>query len=143
MADKQTKKVMSEDLAKEEFYSFIKRYRKKPGDIEDVSGAYEACIDALIEGNLHIDSDGVPSYTLIEPVKKESGEVLYDKITFKTRISPNTQSSLAKGIDLERDGARYSLVVISHLIGVASTKELDLFHKFDYEVIRQLSMVFM
>lgn len=143
MADKQTnKQAMSLEMAQEEFYGFIKLYNRKPKPIDEVSEEYEAAIDALVEGRLKIDADGVPTYTLIHPVKKESGELLYDSITLKTRIAPTVQSSLSKGIDLERDSAKYSLVIIAHIVGVASIKELDLFHKFDYEVLRHLALVF-
>ena len=143
MADnKQTKKAMSPEMAQQEFYEFLKLHVRKPKSIDEVSEDYADSIDALEDGRLQF-TDGVPVYTLMHPVKTENGEILHDKMTLKTRVLPNTASSLAAGIDLDKNASKYSLVVISHIIGVASIRELDLFHKFDYAVLRQLALLFM
>ena len=102
---------------------------------------YPKTLDALVNGRLSIVNNA-PVYNLITPINKET-EFEVKTLDFKTRILPNTMASLARGIDLKNDAVTYSLVCISHIIGLASVKELDKFIKKDYQLIQELATVFM
>lgn len=143
MSTKKQTKVMDEEVAKNEFYSFIQKWVRKPGTIDEVCDEFEECIESLMSGNLVIDNEGIPSYTLEDPVKNDSNDVVYDVIKFKTRVKPNTQANLMKGIDIQKDAATYSLVMIAHITGVTTRLELDLFGRHDYNVMRKMATVFM
>jgi hypothetical protein len=76
------------------------------------------------------------------PIKNDAGDVSKSFVEFKTRIKPTVKADLAGGINLQKDVAKYSLVVIAHIIGV-TVRELDKFESEDYDVISQLATVFM
>ena len=138
MSDKQTtKQVMSEEVALAEFHSFLSKWQKKPKPIDKLKEDYEDSIDALMDGRLVINAEKEPVYTLLVPVldKKE--------ITFKTRVKPNAKASLADGLDLQKQSAKFALRLIAHVAGVATVQELDKFDDADYDVISQLAAVFM
>lgn len=135
--------VISEEIALHELSGFIKKWVKKPVSDDKLSEEYPDILEAIQSGNLVIDSETKePTFTLYSPIKNDTGEVSKSVVTFKTRIKPTTKADLAEGLDLKRQVARYSLVVIAHIIGV-TVKELDKFESEDYDVIQQLSTVFM
>jgi hypothetical protein len=135
------KQVISEEIAVNEVLDFINYYSKKPIQIDDVKEKHEAIVEAVVSGNL-VFEDKKPIYTLVHPIKNDKGEVSRDKVEFKTRIKPTTKADLAKGIDLQKDVANYSLRIIAYIIG-STTKELDLFEPIDYDVISEISTLFM
>jgi hypothetical protein len=132
---------ISREIAVEEVLNFINYYSKKPIQIDEVKDKHETIVDAVVSGHL-IFEDNKPFYTLVHPIKNSNGDVTKDKVEFKTRIRPNTKADLAKGIDLQKDVANYSLRIIAHIIGT-TTKELDLFEPIDYDVISEVSTLFM
>lgn len=135
----ESKKVLSDDIAIQEIKTFLSDYL----DAEfDVKKDYPKVLDAVVTGRLILSDDG-PIYNLIKPINESSDEFKVSELKFKTRILPNTMASLAKGIDLKNDAVKYSLVCISHIIGMASVMELDKFSKKDYGLIQELSTVFM
>lgn len=135
----ESKKVLSEDIAIQEVKTFLSDYL----DAEfDVKRDYPKVLEAVVTGRLILSDDG-PVYNLLKPINEDSLDYKVSELKFKTRILPNTMANLAKGIDLKNDAVKYSLVCISHIIGMASVMELDKFSKKDYGLIQELSTVFM
>jgi len=137
MGTKQVEKknVMTEELAITEIYDFLKLYIRKPCEIDKVPDEYPNILMSVMDGTL-VFKDGVPEYTLIHPIPEKT------VIQFKTRIDPVTKNGLLKGIDVKNNIARYKLVLVAHVAGFATVAELKDLHKFDYEVIEELTTVF-
>jgi hypothetical protein len=134
---------ISEEIAVEEVLDFVNYYSKKPIKLEEVKEQYLSTVEAVQSGNLVFEGDAKkPKYTLVHILKNEEGGIYMDGIEFKTRIKPTTKADLAKGLDLQKDLANYSLRCISHIIGT-TVKELDKFEPIDYDVISEVSAVFM
>jgi len=137
------KEVISEDIALQELKSFIAKWVKKPVSDDKLAEEYPDILEAIQSGNLVIDQETKePTFTLYHPILNDKNEVSKDVVNFKTRIKPTTKADLAEGLDLKKQVARYSLVVIAHIVGV-TVKELDKFESEDYDVIQQLATVFM
>lgn len=132
-----TKSKMTEEMAVEEFYGFISKWKKRPGTQEEVATGYIDCVDALMDGRLVINENKEPVYTLSKPVGDKS------EITFKTRIKPSDAANIADGFDVQKQRAKYGLRMICHVAGIATVNELDMLEKDDYDVVSQLSTVFM
>lgn len=140
---KQNKTVISEDVAFQELKSFIHKWVKRPCKDEQLTDEYLDIFEAIKSGNLIIDSQTkVPVYTLISPILNDEGGVSRSTVEFKTRIKPTAKASLAEGLDLKKQVARYSLVIIAHVIG-CTVNELDKFEKEDYDVISSIATLFM
>ena len=94
---------ISKEIAKQELFDFLAPYyrhlRVKP-TLEEIEEGYHNVIEAICNGRL-VFENGVPKYTLEDPIKSEDGSVIVDVITFKTRIKPSDKANLAKGIDKE------------------------------------------
>jgi len=113
----------------------------KPNLVIKIKDEYKKTLRALSDGRLTFDNDLKPIYQLISPINVGT-EFELNTITFKTRILPTVGANLARGVDLKNDASTYSLVVICHIIGLASKNELDKLNKRDYELARELAMVF-
>jgi hypothetical protein len=142
MSKQTNKEVISEEVAVNEVLNFINFYSRKPIDFSIAKEKHELLVEAVMNGNLIFEDTKKPIYTLVNPIISESKEVLRSTVEFKTRIKPTTRADLAKGIDLQKDQANFSLKVISYIIG-STVKELDLFEPIDYDVISEISAVFM
>lgn len=135
---KQETKI-NKEIAVEELRSYLSNFV----DVEDVEKEYPKSLQALMSGNLTIDDNTLEaSYKLLEVVNP-GAEFQIESVTFKTRVKPSDTARLAKNIDLKNDAVRYGLVVTAHIIGLASYVELDHFCKKDYQLIQELSSVFM
>lgn len=136
-------KVISEENALAELKVFIQKWVKKPVPDSNLADEYADILEAIERGNLVIDeTTKEPVFTLYSPILNDKGEVSKSVVNFKTRIKPTTKADLAEGLNLKTQVAKYSLVVIAHIIG-CTVKELDKFESEDYDVIQQLSTVFM
>jgi len=135
-----TKPVISEELASNEIHEYLLNF--VDGEI-NVKENYPKTLDAVMCGRLSFEKDLTPVYTLIEPLNAESIEFKQNELRFKTRVKPTSTATLAKGIDLKTDAVKYSLVLIAHIIGVASINELDNLSKKDWALIQELTPVFM
>ena len=133
---------ISEENALAELKKFIHKWVKKPVSDDKLADDYSDILEAIMSGNLEINSEFVPTYTLVHPIKNDSGEVSRSVVNFKTRVKPNAKADLASGLDLQKQTAKYALILIAHVIG-CTTAELDKFEREDYDVIQQLSAVFM
>jgi hypothetical protein len=130
--------LISKDLAVEELNEYLANFIE--GDF-NVEKDYPKILKAVCSGNLTFNEDLIPKYKLITALNRDT-EFQVDEITFITRILPTMTAKLARGVDLKNDAVRYSLVVTAHIIGFASINELDKLSKRDYELIQELSMVF-
>ncbi|MNL37594.1 hypothetical protein D3C87_1597500 [compost metagenome] len=142
MKSETQKKVMSEELALNELEKFINEWVDKPEPKEKLAESYPNILDGLISGNLVLNENNEPIYTLRNPVKSEDGTVIKSEVKFKTRILPTTQESLSKGVDLNKDQVRFMNICIAHISGCTVKAELDLFSKKDFNTIREISTVF-
>lgn len=129
---------ISTELAKEELKEYLTNF--VDGDI-DIEKNYKNCLNALVDGRLVFDEDLTPTYTLLNPINKDT-EFYKTDLKFKTRILPTMTAKLAKGVDLKEDTVRYSLVVTAHIVGFATIYELDKLSKKDYALVQELAMVF-
>lgn len=136
------KNVTTEENALNELELFINKWVLKPEPKEKLKDSYPNLLEALMIGNLVIDEKMIPSYKLRTPVLNDKNEVTLSEISFKTRIKPSTQADLADGLDLNKSAAKFALRCIAYITGQA-TNMLDNFDKEDYNLIREVSAVFM
>jgi hypothetical protein len=132
---------INEESALIELESFVNHWAEKPVKNEELKDSYSNILEAICSGNLVINENKEPVYTLLSPIKNDKGEVSVSELNFKTRILPNTQASLSKGIDISKEQLRFMLICIAHIIG-QPIQMLDKFSKKDYNTIREVATVF-
>ncbi|APZ82890.1 hypothetical protein [Flavobacterium phage FL-1] len=135
------KEVITKDIAISEIETLINRFVKKPVSTEEIEETYPDIVDAIMDGFLSFNDEGIPVLKLKFPIKTESGDLFLSEINFKTRIKPTTLASIAKGIDLKTDQFSLQLKMISHIID-QSVPMLDKFERYDYDVISQVCTIF-
>ena len=134
--------VISKEVALDELKKFVHKWVKKPVSDDKLEDTYPDILEAIMLGNLEINEDYVPTYKLVHPLLNSKDEVSKTHVNFKTRIKPTQKADLAKGIDLQKDVANYSLVIIAFIIG-GTKAELDKYEPVDYDVISQVATLFM
>ena len=135
-------KAISKDVALVELEQFVNCYVKKPVPFNELEETYPDVLEAIMEGLLVFDENKTPTYKLKHPIKgEESGNVVLDSLTFRTRIKPSTKADLAKGLFLQTDVLNYQLRVTSYVIDQPIAM-LDKLSSFDYDVATQVSTVF-
>jgi len=134
-----SKEVISEEIAIKVISDYLLNFLD--GEI-DVKKDYPKTLNAVMYGRLNFSDDLIPKYNLLESINKGT-EFEKKELVFKTRVKPTDTAHLAKGIDLKTDSVRYSLVLIAHIIGVATINELDSLSKKDYAFVQEFSPVFM
>ena len=139
------KTVISEENAIQELSKVFGKFMRKQVDAKLIKERYPHSLNAVMNGNLSFSDDDkfTPTYKLIEPILTESGAVDIDTLTLKTRIKPTAKADLASGIDLTKDAARFSLVLIAHVCGFSSIYYLDKLGFEDYDLIEEIAPVFM
>lgn len=142
MKTKDTKEVISKEVAIEEIRNFLNKYNRRQ-DFSDskIEEDYPDALEAVQLGLLVFDDKKVPLFTLETPIKDDDNEVVLKQVSFKTRIKPSTKANLAEGIDLRKQAVKYSLNVVAFIIDQPKPM-LDKFEPFDYDVIQQVSSVF-
>lgn len=134
--------VMSEEQALLEIEKFVKKWVKRPDPKLELKDEYENMLWALMYGHLVLDENSNPVYTLTEPVKNDDNEDSVKSISFKTRLKPSTRNDLADGLDLRKQQAKFSSRLISYIIS-QPVSMLDRFNMEDYDLIAEVSAVFM
>lgn len=134
-------KVISKEVALIDLESFVNKFLKKPLTSNEAEDTYPDVLDAIMEGLVVFNENGVPVYTLKNPIKNEAGEVSISEINFKTRIKPLALAGIAKGIDLKNDVLTLQLRMVSFIID-QPFQMIDKFERYDYDVINQISTVF-
>jgi len=140
MSTKTNKTAMSEDIAIQEFHSFLSKWIKRPPEMDAIKELYPESIDALQSGNLIINENGVPVYKLIHPIQGENG---LSEITFQTRLKVMTKANLLKNVNVEKDLQRASAILQAHMLGLPTMADLDLLHQWDYNACVEIASVFM
>ena len=134
--------VVSEEVAEKELISFYNHFALVPGEDEEILDELNIAKIAIMKGFLVFDENKIPTFSLKEPVKSESGEVVLESITFKTRIFPNEHIKISKGLNIQKQTMEYALRCTAHLAGLTSTSYLNKLSKFDYTVVQQVGTVF-
>ena len=132
---------ISDENALVELGEFVNFWSEKPSENEAIKEINQNIFTAICTGNLVINENKEPVYTLVNPIKNDKGEVSISEVSFKTRILPNTQASLSKGVDISKEQLRFMLICIAHIIG-QPTQMLDKFSKRDYNAIREIATLF-
>jgi hypothetical protein len=133
--------VVSKDVALNDLEGFINQWVKKPAQKDELEGLYPDILDAIVDGYLVFDENQVPKYTLKNPIKNEAGDVSLAELNFVTRIKPTNLANIAKGIDVRVDPMNLQLRMVAHIIG-QPIAYLDLFSRYDYDVISSVAAVF-
>lgn len=139
------KAIISEEIALQELSKVLGKFLKKEVDSTFIKEKYPKSLNAVMSGNLSFADDDkfTPTYKLIYPIVSESGAVDVDMLTLKTRIKPTVKADLAEGLDLSKSAAKFSLRLIAHVCGFSSVNYLDKLEVEDYDLIEELSPVFM
>jgi hypothetical protein len=136
-------KTISKEVALVELEKVVNWFVKKPVPVEELEETYPDVLEAIMDGLLVFNTDNVPTYKLKNPIKgEESGSVVLDSLTFKTRIKPTDQRKIAFGIDFKKDPIGFQHKAIAYL---TSQPELmiDNYSRYDLDVIQQVSTLFM
>jgi hypothetical protein len=91
------KKVISEDVALDSLELFVNKWVKKPAPKDELKESYSDVFDAICDGLLVFDEKQNPSYSLKEAIKSDTGNVVVDKLSFRTRIHPSTLADISEG----------------------------------------------
>ncbi len=133
--------AVSKEVALDELAVFVNKFVKKPVPQNELEEVYPDVLDAIIEGYLSFDSEGLPKLKLKFPVLDENKSPVLSEITFRTRIKPTTLANLAKGLHPQKEVFQLQLNMTSYIID-QSVAMLDKFERYDYDVISQVSSVF-
>jgi len=139
------KTVIEKEVAIVELGNLVNKYVKKhvrtPATNDDLEKGYPDVLDAIMDGFLSFDKDGLPVYKLSSPIKNDSGDVTLSELTFKTRIKPLTLADLAKGLNPQTEVFTLQLRMTAYIIGEPLSM-LDKFSAYDYDVISQVGSIF-
>jgi hypothetical protein len=135
-------KAISKDVALLDLEKFVNKFVKKPVPFNELEETYPDVLEAIMDGLLVFDENQNPTFTLKYPIKgEESGNVVLDKLTFKTRIKPTQLAEIAKGLNPQKEIFTLQLKMTSHIIDQPMSM-LDKFERYDYDVISQVASVF-
>ena len=135
------KEVVNEEVALNELEVFINKFVKKPVPIEELKDTYPDILDAIMDGYLSFNADGIPVLKLKSPIKNVNGDVSISEINFRTRIKPTTLADLAKGLNAQKEIFTLQLRMVAYIID-QPTVMLDSFGRYDYDVLTQVATVF-
>jgi len=131
-----------EEVAIEELRQFLKPYKRKLLSDEEIKDLYPDVLEAIMIGGLVLEEGNFPKYTLTEPIKSDTGEVVVEGLSFKTRVLPSDVRKISSGVDIKKDPILFAHKCLSFVVGQPLAM-LDKFSAFDYRVSEQLSTVFM
>lgn len=120
---------------------FVKKHVRVPATNDDLEKGYPDVLDAIMDGFLSFDAEGLPVFKLSSPIKNDKGDVSISEVTFKTRIKPLTLADLAKGLNPQTEVFTLQLRMTAHIIGQPIAM-LDKFSAYDYDAISQLGSIF-
>ena len=139
------KTVIEKEVAIAELGDLVNKYVKKhvrtPATNDDLEKGYPDVLDAIMDGFLSFNAEGLPVFKLSSPIKSQEGNVVLDEVTFKTRIKPLTLADLAKGLHPQNEVFTLQLRMTSYIIG-QPVAMLDKFSAYDYDVISQVGSIF-
>lgn len=136
-----TKTVISEELALKELSLFINKFVKNPNS-DELAEDYPNILEGITSGRLTFNPDTmVPVYKLEVPVKNDAQEDSVVEVNFRTRIVPSVKADLGDGLNIQKQQAKYALKLIAYIVQ-QPIKMLDNFSPSDYDVVQELSLVF-
>jgi hypothetical protein len=135
------KKVISEDVALDSLELFVNKWVKKPAPKDELKESYSDVFDAICDGLLVFDEKQNPSYSLKEAIKSDTGNVVVDKLSFRTRIHPSTLADISEGLNPQKQMFKLQLRMTSYIIDQPIAM-LDKLGRYDYDVVSQLAAVF-
>jgi hypothetical protein len=134
--------TISKEVALDELESFINKWVKRPVAKSKLEKTYPDVLDAIIDGFLSIDDEGMPSYKLKFPLKNDEGNVTVSEITgFRTRIKPSTLADLAKGLHPTEEVFQLQLNMTAYILN-QPVAMIDKFERYDYDALNQIASVF-
>jgi hypothetical protein len=108
------KEVMSYGVAEKEVIAWLDKQHVRPRKREELKAAIESIIESVMDGDA-VFNDGVPTYTLSNPVGN-SEAVLLSKLTFGNRFTVHEIQTRNKQNNVTEDIGR-SLVYVSLATG--------------------------
>lgn len=133
--------AVSKDVAIDELEVLINKFVKKPVSKDKLEETYPDILEAIMDGLLTFNEEGVPVFKLKEPIKNADGEVSVSEINFRTRIKPTTLADLASGLHPQNEVFKLQLRMVSYIID-QPVAMLDKFGRYDYDVINNVASVF-
>lgn len=130
---------ISQEVAVEEIKALVFEHNADTITNEKALESYKNSIKAIERGSLVIDGDNV-TYKLHRPFG--SGDSLKEEIKFKTRIKPQDNENISKGIDLKNETFKYINRCNMHLSGLAIGQYNEL-SKVDLKVIEEVCSIFL
>ncbi len=131
---------ISEEVAVQDVLEFVSKYNRKIKDVDKVLELYPDTVEAVRLGNLDLTGD-LPILTLMEPVVNSDGDIVIDKVQFKTRMKPSDHRRVGKGIDVSKEHLLFGHRCIAFIID-QEVAMLDKIEREDYKIIDQFSSLF-
>ena len=126
---------------------FLKKYQPrnfKRGKFkkEKIEEDYIDAIEAIEEGRLVFNKNGVPVYDLENHLHLDNKDVdTIKKVNFRSRIKQADKARVLNGIDVEKQQGDYTLNMLSYITQLA-VADISFLDTHDYNVLQQVSSVF-
>ncbi len=133
---------ISEEIAVKELQEFVEKYNYNEKSESEIIEEYPMVLRAVKEGLLIFDDELKPIYTLKYPLILKDDDLSVKEIKFKTRIKPLELKRIAGNPQVTKNQQFFALKCLEFLTG-CSIGEINEFEKYDYQVIEQISTVFL
>lgn len=134
-------KKVNKEVALIDLETFVNKFLKTPVEYDKLEKLYPDVLLAIQDGLVTFDPQGVPVYTLKDPIKPIVGDTPITTINFITRILPLRLATITKGLNLQEDQLMVNAKMTAEIIG-QGLGILDKFSRYDYDVITQIATVF-
>jgi hypothetical protein len=131
---------VTKEIALDELGEFVETYTYERPENWKLEDEYPQVLKAIQKG-LIVFVDNKPTYSLVFPIKTDSGEIHVSECVFRTRIKPSQLAAITKGLNVAKQQVEYTLRCLSYVTGQSRTM-IDKFEKFDYKVMEQVASVF-
>lgn len=132
---------VAEDVAIKDVKDFVDEINDTDLDLEEVKEKYPKILKAVMLGLLVLGDEPL-TYELREPIKNPAGETTVTELTIRTRILPDNQKSLVKGLNMKTDKFEFGLRSMAYIIG-QPVAMLSKFGRNDYKLIEELTELFL
>ena len=133
--------LIPKDVALMELSKFVENWTFEKQEDWKIEDNYPQVLSSIRKGLLVFDDDLKPTLTLLNPIKDVDGNIVVEKIEFRTRLKPTDLANITKGLDISKQQVEYTLRCLSYITG-KDKAYLDKFCKFDYKAIEQTATVF-
>ena len=132
---------IAEDVAITEVKVFVDDITDEDINLEEVKDKYPKLTKAVMLGLIALGE--IPlTYELKEPIKNPAGDITVSQLNIKTRILPDDQKRLVKGLNMKTDKFEFGLRCMAFIVD-QPTAMLNKFGRFDYKLIEELSELFL